>query len=46
MGGWGTWGLISVNMILSVMYKQVYWKENLSTLCTACNLNLEIKNDA
>lgn len=41
-----TWGLGSVYMILSVMYKQVYWKENLSTLCTACNLNLETKNDA
>lgn len=27
------------------MYKQVYWKENLSTLCTACNLNLETRND-
>lgn len=42
----GTWDLVSVYMIVSVMYKQVYWKENLSTLCTACNLNLETKNDA
>lgn len=38
--------LVSVYMILSMMYKQVYWKENLSTLCTACNLSLETKNDA
>lgn len=42
----GMWDLVPVYMILSVMYKQVYWKENLSTLCTACNLNLETKNDA
>lgn len=40
------WDLVSVYMILSMMYKQVYWKENLSTLCTACNLSLETKNDA
>lgn len=42
----GMWDLVSVYLILSMMYKQVYWKENLSTLCTACNLNLETKNDA
>lgn len=36
----GMWDLVSVYMILSVMYKKVYWKENLSTLCTACNLKL------
>lgn len=40
------WDLVSVYMILSMMYKQLYWKANLSTLCTACNLSLETKNDA